>query len=129
MSGEKNKLILIIDDDPMMSRLFQVAISNADMDVILAPNADKGFEKLRKEKPDLLVLDLLLPGKNGIEILEEMRSDESIKNIPVIIFSSLDKDEYIDKLKELNIVDFVIKSDIHPRQLVEKIQQYFSKNE
>jgi CheY-like chemotaxis protein len=85
----KVAVILIIDDEYSITEVLEAALSDAGHDVISAMNGDQGLERLRQHPPDLVLLDLMMPIMDGAAMLKIMRSDETLRDIPVIIMSSL----------------------------------------
>ena len=80
-----------------------------------------------EEKPNLILLDLLLPGLNGFQVLEKIKAEDSLKNIPVIIFSNLGQREDIEKAKQLGADDFLIKANFTLDDVVAKTKEYLNK--
>ena len=115
------KKILLIEDDKSLVKIIKETLEPKDFDVILAIDADEGIEKATLEKPDLIVLDVLLPGRNGFECLEELKSKKETKRTPVIILSNLCQVEEIRRGKELGAVDYAVKADFTIDQVIDKI--------
>jgi DNA-binding response OmpR family regulator len=115
------KKILLIEDDKSLVKIIKETLEPKDFDVILAIDADEGIEKATLEKPDLIVLDVLLPGRNGFECLEELKSKKETKRTPVIILSNLGQVEEIRRGKELGAVDYAVKADFTIDQVIDKI--------
>jgi Response regulator containing CheY-like receiver, AAA-type ATPase, and DNA-binding domains len=83
------KKILVVDDDPMLITYLKTLLEDNGYEVISAKDGNEGLEKTKKEKPDAITLDLLMPGKTGIKMFHELRKDESLKNIPVIVVTGI----------------------------------------
>lgn len=114
-----NKKILIVEDDPMLSEIYQKKFSNeGGFEVITAVNGAETEEKIRKNKPDLVLLDLVLPEKDGFQILKEVKADPSLSKTKIIIFSNLSQEEEQQKAKTLGADGFIAKSDFTPQQIV-----------
>ena len=123
----KNK-ILIVDDDSMIARMYQERFSRDGFEVILAFNGEEGLEKAEKEKPDIILLDIMMPKMNGYEMLKILREKEEISSIPVIILSSLGADqELIEKAKELGVVDIIDKGGVPAKEIVKRIKAVLEK--
>ena len=122
------KKILIIDDDPMIARMYQERFSRDGFEVVLAFNGKEGLEKAEKEKPDIILLDIMMPKMNGYEMLKALREKEEITSIPVIIFSSLGADpELVEKSKQLGVVDTIDKGAVLAKEVVEKVKAALKK--
>jgi len=115
-----NKTILIIEDDRFLRELMVRKIVKENFNSLEANSGEEGLEILKKEKPDLILLDLVLPGIGGLEVLKRIKQDQSIKSIPVIILSNLAEPEEIEKGIKLGAADYLIKAHLTPREIIEK---------
>jgi PleD family two-component response regulator len=125
LTGVKKK-ILLADDDVYISRAYTFALTKAGFEVINAANGDEVLEKAKSNPPSLILLDQMMPVKNGFETLEILKSDETLKHIPVIFFSNLEQESDVEKAKQLGVVDYVVKSEITMKDVVEKVKKYSS---
>ena len=116
------KKILIIEDDSFLRQIIAQKISHEGFDVAEALDGKEGLKVLKEEKPDLILLDLLLPEMDGFQFLVEFKKDVSLPKIPVIIFSNLGDKQDIEKGLELGAVDFLIKAHFTPEAIIEKIK-------
>ena len=119
------KKILIVEDEELVSTLLEKKLKNAGYDVSTAPDGEEGLRKIKKEKPDLILLDVIMPKMGGFEVMEEMKKDEEIKDIPVIIISNSGQPVELDKAKELGAKDWLIKTDFDPQEVLEKVNRFF----
>ena len=110
--------ILLIEDDLPLLRMYQVVFKNAGYNILSAIDGEEGIKKAREEKPDLILLDLVLPKKSGFEVLKELKDDSQFSKIPIICLSVLHQEEDKEKCKELGAMDFFVKTDITPDELV-----------
>ena len=117
--------ILIIEDDKFVRDLITKLLTKEGFDVSIAVNGREGIEKLEKEPPDLVLLDLLLPGTDGFEILTMRKTNPELLKIPVIILSNLGQKEEIERGLELGAVNYLIKAHFSPREIVDKIKKVF----
>ena len=92
----------------------------------VANTGDEALRKVKTELPDLVLLDLILPGKDGFMVLEEIKSDPKTKKIPVVILSNLGQESDIKRGKELGAIDYLVKSDIGLMDLVAKMKRYLT---
>ncbi|MFA6254633.1 MAG: response regulator [Patescibacteria group bacterium] len=115
--------ILVIEDDKSLVKLIEAALDQKKFKVILALEADEGVEKARIEKPAIIILDILLPGKSGFECLSNLKQQKETREIPVIILSNLGQSEEIRKGLELGAIDYLVKADLSIDELVKKISQ------
>ena len=117
------KKILIIDDDKVNQDILFKAFSQKDYEVISVYNSLGSIEKIIEHKPDLIILDILMPGLNGFEILQMMKEESIIPNTPVIILTALKEDGSFKKALGLGAEDCLLKTDYNPSELVKKINE------
>ena len=117
----KNKII-IIEDEPLLLQALNIELLDAGFDVLSSLNGEAGFKLIQKEMPQLILLDLLLPGISGFEVLALLRQDEVLKKIPVVILSNLGQQEEQKHVLELGVVDYFIKSNTDLAELTKKIK-------
>ncbi len=115
------KKILIIEDDSFFADILKNKLENQGCQVEVAPDGLEGFNKIEKEKPDLILLDILLPSMNGYEILEKKKEKESIKDIPVIVISNSGQPVEIERVLELGAQDYLIKAQFGPNEVMSKV--------
>lgn len=123
--ARQNK-ILIIEDDKSLIKALGIAFSVADFSVTTVSNGLEALDKIKRSKPDVILLDILMPKLNGFSFLEQIRQNEKIKDIPVIIFSNYGGDEYIKKGQQLGVIEYIEKTSITMSELTEKIKKYFN---
>lgn len=115
--------ILIIEDEKLLREMYQKKFSQEGFDVFAASCEKQAFEVLEKTTPDLILLDILLPRGNGIEILERLKSSRLTKNIKVIAFSNLDDQRTKQRAQELGAEKYLIKTSYTPREIIKEIKQ------
>lgn len=115
--------ILIVEDDKFLRELISQKISKEGYDVLDAPDGEAGFTMASEELPNLVLLDLILPGIDGFEVLKKLKDQSSTKDIPVIVMSNLGQKEDIDKGMALGAVSYLIKAHFTPAEIVAKIAQ------
>ena len=114
--------ILIIEDDKFLRELIVMKLKKESYDVLDAVDGEEGIKKIREEKPDIILLDLILPGIDGFEVLSQIKSDPTVSSIPVIILSNLGQREDIERGLTLGATDYMIKAHFTPGEIVEKIK-------
>lgn len=125
MGTNKEKYTIVLAEDELfLSRTYENKLTLEGYTIILAHDGEEAIEHIRRSTPDLVLLDLIMPKKNGFEVLETIKQDEQIKHIPVIITSNLGQDSDIEKAMGLGAVDYIIKSNISLKDLVAKVQEY-----
>ncbi len=116
------KKILIVEDDKFLRELIARKVIDEGFDVSEAIGGEEGIKKIKEEKPDMVLLDLILPGIDGFEVLTRMKEDPTLSSIPVIIFSNLGQKEDIEKGLKLGAIDYLIKAHFTPGEIIEKIK-------
>jgi len=117
--------ILIIEDEKMLGEMYRDKFIQAGgFEVILTENAEEGIKVVRKEKPDLILLDILLPRTNGIGFMEWLKKEKELSSIPVIAFSNYDDPKTKKEAVELGIKDYLIKTNYTPQEIVDKVKSY-----
>ncbi len=124
MDNSAKKKILVAEDDKFLASAYKAKLAKSGFDVIMTSDGIETLEALKTSKPDLILLDLIMPNKDGFSVLEEIEKYDELKSIPVIIASNLGQKEDIDKGMALGAKDFVIKSNMSLDDLVSKINQY-----
>lgn len=118
-----SKKILIVEDEEIMSGLLKRKLSEEGYDVQVAEDGEKGLEQVKALKPDLVLLDIMMPKKGGFEVMEEIRADEAIKDTKVIVISNSGQPVELDRAKKLEAVDWLIKTEFDPKEVIEKVKQ------
>lgn len=119
--------VALVEDDPFLSKVLAFRLKEENFNVILAADGEQAIKVIKSERPDLILLDLLLPKKSGFEVLEEIKKDETTKKIPVIILSNLGQQTDIDKGMQLGAVDYLVKANFGIKDIVEKIKEILAK--
>lgn len=124
MPTHNQNKILLVEDDPMVVRMYQRKLEKEGFKVNLAFNGEEGLEALKKEKPDLILLDIMMPKMNGIEMLKKVKADSGTRDIPVVILTNLgDRPEDVEKCKELGAEDYWVKANVSLKEVVERIKE------
>ncbi|MBM3258046.1 MAG: response regulator [Candidatus Nealsonbacteria bacterium] len=118
------KKILIIEDEKILREMYYDKFVQAGFDIILADSAEEGIELVSKVKPDLILLDILLPKTNGISFLTRLRKKPEFNSLPVVAFSNFDSPETKKAAFELGVKDYLIKTNFTPKEIVDKIKSY-----
>lgn len=125
---KKNSKILMIEDDNFLRKLYRDQLTRAGFEFIEATNGIEGTNKIISENPDLILLDLMLPMKNGFEVLAEIKKNKETKNLPVVIFSNLGQEADVKSGLELGANDYLVKTDIRLSEVINKIKQRLEVN-
>ena len=118
--------LLVIEDEPALADIYSTKLKMAGYEVIHAYDGVEGLEKALHDRPALILLDLILPLKNGFEVLQDLKQDPTTRDIPVIIMSNLGQDFEIKRGLSLGAVRFLIKTSIDPSEMVVQVRAALS---
>lgn len=119
------KKILIVEDDAFLLDAYQMKMTGqTDWDVSVATDGEAALFSVKSTKPDLVILDLLLPKKPGLDVLKELKADADTKKIPIIVASNIDQKTVVQQAIDLGAADYFVKSDISIGDLIKKCQAY-----
>lgn len=116
------KKILIVEDEKILSEMYTEKFRQAGFSVIFAPEAEEGLEIAKKEKPDLIILDILLPKGDGISFLQKIKEEPGLSMTPVVVFSNFDDPATKKAAFRLGVKDYLIKTNYTPREIIEKVK-------
>lgn len=117
------KRILLVEDDKLLRDLMVFKLESEGYTVLEATTVETALEQTRQRHPDLIFLDIILPGKDGFLFLEEIKQDPRIAHIPVVVLSNLGQDSEVKKGLDLGAKDYLIKAHFTPSEIVEKIKE------
>lgn len=116
--------IIIIEDDTVIARMYQIKITrDAGFTVLLADNGPDGLELARKEKPDLILLDIIMPKMDGRAVLKELKKDQVTKDIPVVFLTNLGSNSELEKRAFPEAAGYLIKATSTPSDVIKKIKE------
>lgn len=113
--------ILLIEDDPFFQKFYSFKLAESGFTVDVGHDGVEGLIKLHENRPDVILLDLIMPNKDGFEVLSEIGKDPTLKTIPVLVFSTLSQEQDIQRAKALGAIDYVNKSFFDYEKLLAKI--------
>lgn len=116
--------VLIIEDDPLITKVYSTRLTSDGHQVFIAKDGKEGLELVRKEIPDVIVLDIMMPKVSGLEVLEELKKSPATAKIPVIVYTNLAREDEIKEAKRLGATEFIAKVSLTPQQVVAKIESY-----
>lgn len=117
------KKVCIIDDDADLREIYLMKFNQEGFDVSLAVNGEEGMKSIREHHPDIILLDLQMPVKNGIEVLQELQADEVLQKIPVIVLTNIDNEDAFKEVGEFETRFYLIKSLTTPQKAVEYVRE------
>lgn len=122
MAEKLNKKILIIEDEEAVLDVYSKELKYAGFDVVGAMDSDTGFQKVLEEMPDLILLDIMLPGASGLELLKQLKNNDKTKDIMVVMLTNLDASAVIDEGYKLGAEAYFVKAEFVPSQITEEIK-------
>jgi len=122
------KKILLIEDEQVIIEILVKKLRQEGYDVVVAMNGNQGLEEMKKKAPDVILLDMVMPEKGGMEVLEEMHEDKNLKKIPVIIISNSGQPVELDRAMALGVSDWLVKTEFDPEEIIEKVKKQVGGN-
>jgi len=115
------KKILLIEDEEIMIDLLQKKLAKEGYEVSVARDGEKGLEAIKEIKPDLILLDIVMPKMSGFEVMEGMAKDKGLKKVPVIVVSNSGQPVELDRAQKLGAKDWLIKTEFDPQEVIDKV--------
>lgn len=125
---QKQPTTLLIEDDDFIAQLLETKFKESGLNLAIAENGEEGLKKAKELKPSLILLDILLPGIDGFEVLRQLQSDKTTASLPVIILSNLGQKEEIKKGLDLGAQDFLVKAHFDLNDIVKKVKEYIKEH-
>ena len=125
---DKKIHLLVVEDDEFLVKMYESGLTKEGFDVTTAGNGEEGLQKAGEIKPDLILLDLIMPKMDGFTCLEKLKEDNAIKRIPVVILSNLGQDSDIKRGMEMGAEGYLIKTDFTVKQVAEKVRKILGIN-
>lgn len=118
--------ILIVEDDPLLITMYETKFKKENFEVLTASDGMKALEIVKSERVDLVILDFMMPKLSGMDFLKQIRATEGLKNMKILMLSNMNNPAEIEKVKQLGALDFLVKADYTPSQVVEKVKGYLN---
>ena len=118
------KKIVLVDDEPFAMIAYTDALTHAGYTVVVAHDGEEAIPLIKKEKPDLIVLDIVMPRKDGFQVLHELKASPDLAKIPAVIVSNLSQLNNIEDAKKFGAVDYIVKTDISLKELVKRLGKF-----
>ncbi|MDD4332982.1 MAG: response regulator [Patescibacteria group bacterium] len=124
MNKNKKYKLLIVEDENTIRTMYTAKFESDGFEIVSADNGVTGLEMAKTEKPDLILLDIILPQLDGFTILKSLKEDKATENIPVVMLTNLGTNEDKIKGQEMGALDYIVKASLSPAEISEKIKQY-----
>ena len=125
MSDNKKK-VMIVEDDEHISKVYEIKLAKEGIESSLAKDGEEAVAKITSEKPDLIILDLMIPKKDGFEVLEEIKKNPDTAGIPVIVLSNLGQQTDQDRALHLGANEYLVKVDNPIQEVINKVKGYLA---
>lgn len=118
--------IVIVEDDPLISRMYNKAFTFEGYEVIIASDGEEALAKIKSEMPTMVLLDVMMPKMNGIQVLDELKKEEATKGIPVVMLTNLAGDHDVEVALSKGAIKYIVKSEHTPKEVVDMIREILS---
>ncbi|MBI3558917.1 response regulator [Candidatus Gottesmanbacteria bacterium] len=115
--------ILLVDDDEALKQLYSVELVTKGYRVVMASDGDEALEKAKAEKPDLILLDIMMPKTDGIGALTKIKQEAELKDIPVLMLTNFGQENLVQQAFDLGAADYLLKYKVTPAEMSEKVDQ------
>lgn len=115
--------MLLVEDDSFLLGMYATKFELEGFEVLTAEDGEKGLKAAKEKRPDIILLDILMPRMNGVEVLEELKKDDTTKGIPVILLTNLNQKEEIERCMSMGANDYLIKAHFMPSEVIEKVKK------
>ncbi|NUM25752.1 MAG: response regulator [Candidatus Buchananbacteria bacterium] len=121
---DTNHKILIVEDDAALLEMYKIKFQESGLNLVTASDGLAGLELVKKEKPTLILLDIMMPKMDGFAVLSEIKKDPATKSITVLMLSNLGQQSDVEKGSQLGAADYIVKASMTPTQVVEKVKEF-----
>lgn len=121
------KKVLLIEDEEIILDLLRRKLTQEGYEISVARDGEEGLRVIREVKPDLILLDIIMPKMGGFEVMEEMGKDKNLKDIPIIVISNSGQPVELDKAQKLGAKDWLIKTEFDPQEVIDKVVKQIGK--
>ncbi|PIZ96308.1 MAG: response regulator [Candidatus Magasanikbacteria bacterium CG_4_10_14_0_2_um_filter_33_14] len=118
----KVPVVLLVEDDTFLGNIYKTKFELEKFKIVVATDGQEGLEMAKKKKPDIILLDVLMPKMDGFTVLENLKKDKNLAQIPVILLTNLGQKDDVEKGLELGAVDYLIKAHFKPSETVDKVK-------
>jgi DNA-binding response OmpR family regulator len=122
---ETKKDILLIEDEDVLANMYETKFAKEGFVIRKALDGETGLKMAQERRPDLILLDIIMPKLDGFTVLRRLKADEKLKDIPVMLLTNLGQDEDVKKGTELGVVGYLVKANSTPAQVVDKVKDIF----
>lgn len=114
--------VLIVDDERGVLKMYSEFLTGAGVETFQANDGQTGMKLAKEQRPDVILLDIIMPRYNGLDVLKDLKNDPDLKNIPVFLLTNLPKESSGDKAKELGASGYLVKAQYEPRMIIDVLK-------
>lgn len=118
------KIVLLVEDNDFIRKMYQFKLAKSGIDVVETSDGESALKAIKDHTPDVVLLDIMMPGISGIDVLKKLKEDGLVPKLPVIVLTNVMNQSSIKQAKELGAKDYIVKTDLTPSQVLDKIQTY-----
>ena len=115
--------LLITEDDPLMSRMYQKIFTFEGYEVVMAADGQEGLDKAREVNPTMILLDVMMPKLNGLQVLEKLKADPATRSIPVVMLTNLAGQQDAENALSKGAIKYIVKSEYDPKQVADMVKE------
>lgn len=119
-----SKVVLLVEDNDFIRNMYQLKLAKADLTVIEAIDGRMALQRITEQKPDLVLLDLMMPNVGGLDVLKDLKKQGMLPELPVIVLTNVMDPQTIDEAKQLGAKDYIVKTDLTPSQVIDKLKPF-----
>jgi len=119
-------VVLLVEDDLLLVKMYQSKFSMEGFDFITAQDGEAGLAAILEKKPNFVILDVMMPKLSGLDVLAKMRANPTTSKIPVLMLTNLTQEAEAKRAVELGAKEYLIKAELTPKEVVEKVKEYLS---
>lgn len=122
--AKKKKVVFVVEDDAFLVKAYQIKFAKEGVEIWVAADGNEALTFLAKEPPNMVLLDLMLPGASGFDVLAAIRASKTWGKVPVVVVTNLGQDQDIKRCQDLGIEDYMVKVNLRINDVVEKVKKY-----
>jgi DNA-binding response OmpR family regulator len=126
---DNQKVVLLVEDEPLLANLLKQRLEKEGIKSILARDGEEGLRVLRETKPDLILLDIILPKISGFELMETLKVDPQLERAPIIIISNLGQESDVARGEALGAIQYFVKAKVSIEELIEHVKTFLKTSE
>ncbi|OGY91198.1 MAG: hypothetical protein A3H70_02535 [Candidatus Komeilibacteria bacterium RIFCSPLOWO2_02_FULL_48_11] len=124
MNNAKNPIVLLVEDDLFLQRMYAAKLAKEGLNALTAVDGEKALALMSETVPAVVLLDILMPKKDGFAVLEAMRADERLKDVPVVLLTNLGEQEDVKRARRLGANEYLIKAHFLPSEVIGVVKKY-----